>query len=208
MFLLILIRILPRKIYLNFTFQYVSINTNPSGVLSISRLPLHSNMFLLIPARLCWSHWKEFTLHSNMFLLIRYEVLILMHLQRTLHSNMFLLILLFLALAVLVLKPLHSNMFLLIPVGEPKEYSFRLVFTFQYVSINTIVQQSESGETPLFTFQYVSINTRSSEPPINSSILYHILSTMVFFYLFIYFDITRFTGSTILLMFFTFVDLS
>lgn len=59
-----------------------------------------------------------------------------------------------------------------------------------------------------FTFQYVSINTRSSEPPINSSILYHILSTMVFFYLFIYFDITRFTGSTILLMFFTFVDLS
>lgn len=59
-----------------------------------------------------------------------------------------------------------------------------------------------------FTFHYVSINTRSSEPPINSSILYHILSTMIFFYLFIYFDITRFTGSTILLMFFTFVDLS
>ena len=64
------------------------------------------------------------------------------------------------------------------------------------------------GLTSDFTFQYVSINTRSSEPPINSSILYHILSTMVFFYLFIYFDITRFTGSTILLMFFTFVDLS
>ena len=103
-------------------------------------------------------------------------------------------------------------------------------FTFQYVSINT--QDADNG--PLldirFTFQYVSINTllvrlmtsdhfplhsnmfllipRSSEPPINSSILYHILSTMVFFYLFIYFDITRFTGSTILLMFFTFVDLS
>ena len=34
-------------------------------------------------------------------------------------------------------------------------------FTFQYVSINTIVQQSESNTTPLFTFQYVSINTGS-----------------------------------------------
>ena len=103
-------------------------------------------------------------------------------------------------------------------------------FTFQYVSINTDkkIRFFLAGE--YFTFQYVSINTatalqaaniqaalhsnmfllipRSSEPPINSSILYHILSTMVFFYLFIYFDITRFTGSTILLMFFTFVDLS
>lgn len=66
----------------------------------------------------------------------------------------------------------------------------------------------ENDTISYFTFQYVSINTRSSEPPINSSILYHILSTMIFFYLFIYFDITRFTGSTILLMFFMFVDLS
>ena len=81
-------------------------------------------------------------------------------------------------------------------------------FTFQYVSINTTKDEHTTEEKKDFTFQYVSINTRSSEPPINSSILYHILSTMVFFYLFIYFDITRFTGSTILLMFFTFVDLS
>ena len=71
-----------------------------------------------------------------------------------------------------------------------------------------LVQQIVNEAAGIFTFHYVSINTRSSEPPINSSILYHILSTMVFFYLFIYFDITRFTGSTILLMFFTFVDLS
>ena len=104
------------------------------------------------------------------------------------------------------------------------------IFTFQYVSINTRSIKYGAGSAKTFTFQYVSINTfqccwstkkqrplhsnmfllipRSSEPPINSSILYHILSTMVFFYLFIYFDITRFTGSTILLMFFTFVDLS
>ena len=39
--------------------------------------------------------------------------------------------------AQLLAYSLHSNMFLLIPVGEPKEYSFRLIFTFQYVSINT-----------------------------------------------------------------------
>ena len=82
------------------------------------------------------------------------------------------------------------------------------LFTFQYVSINTFCTEQNADRTASFTFQYVSINTRSSEPPINSSILYHILSTMIFFYLFIYFDITRFTGSTILLMFFTFVDLS
>ena len=82
-------------------------------------------------------------------------------------------------------RSLHSTMFLLILAETEKIFG-----------------------AIIFTFHYVSINTRSSEPPINSSILYHILSTMIFFYLFIYFDITRFTGSTILLMFFTFVDLS
>ena len=82
------------------------------------------------------------------------------------------------------------------------------VFTFHYVSINTKPRCRSILLRAIFTFHYVSINTRSFEPPINSSILYHILSTMIFFYLFIYFDITRFTGSTILLMFFTFVDLS
>ena len=84
----------------------------------------------------------------------------------------------------------------------------KINFTFQYVSINTQVQRRmEIALDPLHSNMFLLI-PRSSEPPINSSILYHILSTMVFFYLFIYFDITRFTGSTILLMFFTFVDLS
>ena len=103
-------------------------------------------------------------------------------------------------------------------------------FTFHYVSINTKTKKLyHASHTPLHSnmfllrpfpeqnslFRQISLHSnmfllipRSSEPPINSSILYHILSTMVFFYLFIYFDITRFTGSTILLMFFTFVDLS
>ena len=103
-------------------------------------------------------------------------------------------------------------------------------FTFQYVSINTwwnfyrspwflslhsnmFLLIHDQQNMRLYIFQTLHSNMfllipRSSEPPINSSILYHILSTRVFFYLFIYFDITRFTGSTILLMFFTFVDLS
>ena len=126
-------------------------------------------------------------------------------------------------------RSLHSTMFLLI-LAETEKIFGAIIFTFHYVSINTLVRllvlpldcslhstmfllilpsRPESYTTlNFFTFHYVSINTRSSEPPINSSILYHILSTMIFFYLFIYFDITRFTGSTILLMFFTFVDLS
>ena len=104
--------------------------------------------------------------------------------------------------------PLHSTMFLLI-LGSSVKKLRASYFTFHYVSINTAtVTEIDISTEAYFTFHYVSINTRSSEPPINSSILYHILSTMVFFYLFIYFDITRFTGSTILLMFFTFVDLS
>ena len=124
---------------------------------------------------------------------------------------------------------LHSTMFLLI-LPWRTSISKHAVFTFHYVSINTDMRVGSapvvrtlhstmfllilflpvpaSSSHSSFTLHYVSINTRSSEPPINSSILYHILSTMVFFYLFIYFDITRFTGSTILLMFFTFVDLS
>ena len=106
-----------------------------------------------------------------------------------------------------VCKSLHSTMFLLIPlVEELKEVSRRSLHSTMFLLIPVPAQHQFRKGT--FTFHYVSINTRSSEPPINSSILYHILSTMIFFYLFIYFDITRFTGSTILLMFFTFVDLS
>ena len=125
----------------------------------------------------------------------------------TLHSNMFLLIRSYSRANQILLLSLHSNMFLLIHIVQCS-YLIICHFTFQYVSINTWFWIFWRSFRLSFTFQYVSINTRSSEPPINSSILYHILSTMIFFYLFIYFDITRFTGSTILLMFFTFVDLS
>ena len=104
--------------------------------------------------------------------------------------------------------PLHSTMFLLIRCLVMLWMQCRKHFTFHYVSINT-------EQLPVKSISYPSLHSTmflliplSSEPPINSSILYHILSTMIFFYLFIYFDITRFTGSTILLMFFTFVDLS
>ena len=61
---------------------------------------------------------------------------------------------------------LHSNMFLLIPTRTDIKIRYFLAFTFQYVSINTIVQQSESNETPLFTFQYVSINTQIRPPKV------------------------------------------
>ena len=104
----------------------------------------------------------------------------------TLHSNMFLLIPERRVETISRSRTLHSNMFLLIPPV--------------WVTQTPLLFSLHSNMFLLIP--------RSSEPPINSSILYHILSTMVFFYLFIYFDITRFTGSTILLMFFTFVDLS
>ena len=93
-------------------------------------------------------------------------------------------------------------------VNLENEKATVLTFTFHYVSINTLIHLCcPVYQHTLHSTMFLLI-PRSSEPPINSSILYHILSTMVFFYLFIYFDITRFTGSTILLMFFTFVDLS
>ena len=106
--------------------------------------------------------------------------------QINLHSNMFLLILEAARINQATALHLHSNMFLLILSSAA---SRNLAYANLHSNMFLLIP-------------------RSSEPPINSSILYHILSTMVFFYLFIYFDITRFTGSTILLMFFTFVDLS
>ncbi len=39
-----------------FTFQYVSINTTRFAAYIGLLLSLHSNMFLVIPDRLCWSH--------------------------------------------------------------------------------------------------------------------------------------------------------
>ncbi len=130
------------------------------------------------------ANYENFTFQYvsiNTYILVFFQVC-----EYTLHSNMFLLIQFTDRTMKNAYLPLHSNMFLLIP--------FLALLPFQYIC-------------PLHSNMFLLI-PRSSEPPINSSILYHILSTMVFFYLFIYFDITRFTGSTILLMFFTFVDLS
>ena len=60
-----------------------------------------------------------------------------------------------------VYSPLHSNMFLLILVQQSESGETPL-FTFQYVSINT--HSTVSGVLPevSFTFQYVSINTKYS----------------------------------------------
>ena len=41
----------------------------------------------------------------------------------------------------------------------------QLVFTFQYVSINTRSVASEDLQARIFTFQYVSINTKGHESP-------------------------------------------
>lgn len=52
------------------------------------------------------------------------------------------------------------------------------------------------------------VSIRAVSDNLIANVKYKVEAFTVFFYLFIYFDITRFTGSTILLMFFTFVDLS
>ena len=188
MFLLILY-LLPTSCYqvILFTFHYVSINTTCITFLYLVGFAFTFH-YVSINTTYRWDGLMEnhLSLHSTMFLLIQIPF---SHLQ-------------------LFRQPLHSTMFLLIRDLTIKAARMRLNFTFHYVSINTLITSYTKTWSAVFTFHYVSINTRSSEPPINSSILYHILSTMIFFYLFIYFDITRFTGSTILLMFFTFVDLS
>ena len=58
------------------------------------------------------------------------------------------------------LRHLHSNMFLLIPKKSIMDEFNTLVFTFQYVSINTILYFILSCNNSSFTFQYVSINTK------------------------------------------------
>ena len=54
-----------------FTFQYVSINTIFLYCQDIFKLPLHSNMFLLILQQATALQAANIPLHSNMFLLIR-----------------------------------------------------------------------------------------------------------------------------------------
>ena len=115
-------------------------------------------MFLLIPTIHSRSGCKHWSLHSNMFLLIPVVFFALHQRHLSLHSNMFLLI------------PEFSRM-----SRKPG------IFTFQYVSINTlsgsvlvpiypslhsnmfllipIRPDAQSHTTSFFTFQYVSINT-------------------------------------------------
>ena len=63
--------------------------------------------------------------------------------------------------------PLHSNMFLLI-LHLMKSLVIRKPFTFQYVSINTLIGSLLIDKTPFFTFQYVSINTKFAQTKIRS----------------------------------------
>mgnify|MGYP000479553277 CR=1 FL=1 len=56
-------------------------------------------------------------------------------------------------------QSLHSNMFLLILSGCSVSGSVFSSFTFQYVSIHTIVSRGYYSRYNHLTFQYVSINT-------------------------------------------------
>ena len=76
----------------------------------------------------------------------------------SLHSNMFLLIQEFAREEMRFNSALHSNMFLLIQgVWHSDQEHFN--FTFQYVSINTLMSVNLLFYRKDFTFQYVSINT-------------------------------------------------
>ena len=93
-------------------------------------------MFLLIHGQASLAY-RLFNLHSNMFLLIQ---------RLPCQEKYFLLY-------------LHSNMFLLIQVTGCGETYTLTLFTFQYVSINTIFCSEVRSHAKTFTFQYVSINT-------------------------------------------------
>ena len=128
-------------------------------------------MFLLIRKSRVKDGSREVTLHSNMFLLI--------HDLGAERSTEYM--------------PLHSNMFLLIRCRLSGSERPRLTFTFQYVSINTIVLRDFTGRflslhsnmfllIPIrfslsllyssFTFQYVSINTAKTLHKFLNIILY------------------------------------
>ena len=98
-----------------FTFQYVSINTCSS----ISRSASASNFtFQYVSINTWWNFYRSpwfLSLHSNMFLLIHDQQNMRLYIFQTLHSNMFLLILYPRYWRFRVLLSLHSNMFLLIP---------------------------------------------------------------------------------------------
>ena len=166
----LLIRVLDAGLYAGisyFTFQYVSINTQDEVGKYMAQGALHSNMFLLIRKSRVKDGSREVTLHSNMFLLIPADDLrelyagiiftfqyvsintpaccIISICRLSLHSNMFLLIHDLGAERSTEYMPLHSNMFLLIRCRLSGSERPRLTFTFQYVSINTIVLRDFTG---------------------------------------------------------------
>ncbi len=79
----------------------------------------------------------------------------------------------------MVLSSLHSNMFLLIPNAARYASQLGYAFTFQYVSINTLLRFSGILRSNIFTFQYVSINT---ERKINAILFIKILYIPICFY--------------------------
>ena len=95
-----------------------------------------------------------------------------------LHSNMFLLILIWNEWFRDENLHLHSNMFLLIQEIPATLKLSVFVFTFQYVSINTVWLIRFSVISTSFTFQYVSINTLLDYfgVPINPSFTFQYVS--------------------------------
>ena len=75
-----------------------------------------------------------------------------------LHSNMSLLIWTLYLLCNPADEALHSNMSLLISVERYSKSAGRIYFTFQYVSINILLDTQTVSVVLDFTFQYVSIN--------------------------------------------------
>ena len=119
-----------------FTFQYVSINTQPTRQNRLANYTLHSNMFLLIQVEAHLESGKIIPLHSNMFLLIHHSFQI----------KLYALIFTFQYVSINTKNcfsrkqgrsPLHSNMFLLIRYKTSIVTGEMRSFTFQYVSINT-----------------------------------------------------------------------
>ena len=169
-----------RRLTTNFTFQYVSINTRsrkPSVPCQL--LPLHSNMFLLIPFH---ALSKSALLSAFTF---QYVSINTGHGKRYYEKDCnftFQYVSINTNLTIIwkeLCYTLHSNMFLLILIDD-NTCQRRNNFTFQYVSINTPVEYNKmimrttlhsnmfllihkgtdsNVYEDLFTFQYVSINT-------------------------------------------------
>ena len=65
---------------------------------------------------------------------------------------------------IIPLSYLHSTMYLLIPAISLFRKCFGHLFTFHYVSINSLLLTHDYYEIIKFTFHYVSINSKSYNP--------------------------------------------